>query len=67
MDESESYFTKMADDLVEYSQFDTELADGIRWIDVLARKKGISFYDQLYEILYTHEINEKARRWMNEK
>ncbi len=65
--ESHSFFTKMVDELVEFSEYDPELADGIRWLDEQAQKKGISFYDMVFEVLYKHDINSKAKNWLNNK
>ncbi len=65
--ESHSFFTKMVDDLVEFSQYDNELADGIKWLDEQAQKKGISFYDMVFEVLYKHDINSKAKQWLNSR
>jgi len=30
--ESNTFFTKMIDELVEFSEYDPELSDGIKWI-----------------------------------
>lgn len=59
------FFCKMVDELVEFSEYDEELADGIRWVDGEASKKGISFYDMVFELLYKHDINSKAKAWIN--
>ena len=65
--ESRAFFTKLVDELVEFSEYDPELADGIRWLDVQARKKGITFYDMVFEVLYTHNVDSKAKKWMNSR
>ena len=67
MHESHSFFTKMVDELVEFSEYDTELADGIKWLDGQAQKKGISFYDMVFDVLYKHDINSKAKAWLNSR
>ena len=64
MIESHTFFNRMVDDLVEFSQHDPELADGIKWLDGQAQKKGISFYDMVFEVLYRHDINSKAKEWL---
>ena len=51
----------MIDDVVRFSQYDPELADGIKWLDSLAQKEGISFYAKAYEVLYKHDAKEKAK------
>ena len=36
--ESHAFFTKMVDELIEFSEYDPELADGIKWLDSQAQK-----------------------------
>ena len=67
MPESHSFFTKMVDELVEFSEHDPELSDGLKWLDGEAQKKGLSFYDMVYEVLYKHDVNSKAREWLNSR
>ena len=55
--ESHTFFTNMVDELVEFSEHDPELSDGIKWLDGQAQKKGLSFYDMVFEILYKHDVN----------
>ncbi len=62
--ESHAFFSKMVDELVEFSEHDPELADGIKWLDVQAQKKGITFYDMVFEVLYKHDVNSKAKDWL---
>jgi hypothetical protein len=50
---------------VEFSEFDPELSDGIKWLDDQAQKKGITFYDMVFEVLYKHDVNSKAKDWLN--
>jgi len=57
----------MVDELVEYSRYDPKLADGIKWLDEQAQKKGISFYDMVFEVLYRHDINSKAAAWLHSR
>ena len=64
MMKSHNYFKKMVDELVDFSEFDPELADGIKWLDAQAQKKGITFYDMVFEVLYTNDINSKAKDWL---
>lgn len=65
--EDNKFFTRMVDELVQFAEFDQELADGIRWIDGQAQKKGISFYDMVFEVLYRHDMNSKAKDWLNDR
>lgn len=64
---AQTFFTKMVDDLVEFSEHDPQLADGLRWLDGQAQKKGITFYDMVYQILYKHDANAKAKKWLEDK
>jgi len=57
----------MVDDLVVFSEYDPELADGIKWLDEQAKKKGITFYDMVFEVLYKHDVNQKAKDWLEER
>ena len=57
----------MVDDVVEFSQYDLELADGLRWLDRLAQKESVSFYEKVYEVLYKHDVNDKAKEWLKSK
>ena len=65
--ESHTFFTNMVDELVEFSEHDPELSDGIKWLDGQAQKKGLSFYDMVFEILYKHDVNPKATDWLNSR
>ena len=65
--ESHTFFTKMVDELVEFSEHDPELSDGLKWLDGQAQKKGISFYDMVYQVLYKHDVNSKAKEWLNSR
>jgi hypothetical protein len=65
--ESHAFFSKMVDELVEFSEYDPELADGIKWLDDQAQKKGITFYDMVFEVLYKHEVNSIAKDWLNSR
>ena len=57
----------MVDELVEFSAHDPELADGIKWLDSQAQKKGITFYDMVFEVLYSHDINSKSTKLAKNK
>jgi len=61
------FFTKMVDQLVEFSEHDPELKDGIQWLDEQAQKKGISFYDMVFDVLYKHDVNNRAKDWLNNR
>jgi len=63
--EENGFFTKMVDELVEYSKQDPQLADGIRWIDETARKRGVSFYEMVFQVLHKYDITLKAKNWID--
>ena len=65
MSESCTFFTKMVDELVEFSEHDPDLSEGIKWLDGQAQKKGLSFYDMVFEVLYKQDVNSKAKDWLN--
>ncbi|MEE2601070.1 MAG: hypothetical protein VYC06_01960 [Thermoproteota archaeon] len=67
MSESCTFFTKMVDELVEFSEHDPDLSEGIKWLDGQAQKKGLSFYDMVFEVLYKHDVNSKAKDWLNSR
>lgn len=54
----------MVDDIVMFSEYDPELADGVKWLNDQAYKKGLSFYDMVFDVLYKHDINQKASDWL---
>ena len=61
MIESQAFFSKMVDELVEFSEHDPELSDGIKWLDNQAQQKGITFYDMVFEVLY-NQIHPQSKR-----
>ena len=65
--ESHTFFTRMVDELVEFSEHDPELSDGLKWLDGQAQKNGLSFYDMVYQVLYSHDVNSKAKEWLNSR
>jgi len=64
---SHNFFRKMVDELVDFSEYDPELADGIKWLDSEAQKKGITFYDMVFQVLYTHDVDIKAKHWLKSR
>lgn len=58
-------FEDVVDGLVESSSDDPELASALRWLDSEARRRGITFYDMVFEVLYRRDICVRAGRWMN--
>ena len=62
--ESHVFFSRMVDELVEFAEYDPELADGIRFLDTQAQKKGITLYEMVFEVLYRHDVNSRAKEWL---
>lgn len=65
---SDSFFTSVMDELVQTADDDPELADGLRWLDDQAQRRGISFYDMAFEVLYRreHSISDH-RAWLDRR
>lgn len=63
MVKTNEFFTRVVDELVESSEYDPELAEGLRWIDSQARKKGVTIYEMVFEILYKHNADD--RQWLS--
>ena len=62
-----NFFEQHIDDLVLFSKDDPELADDLRWVDEQAQKKGVSFYDECYHLLYNYDVKCKAKDWLQNK
>jgi len=60
-------FTRVVDELVYLSENDPELANAIKWVDKQSNKKGITFYEMVFEILHKHDIKIKANQWLNSR
>ena len=65
--ESATLFSELVDDLIRFAEHDRELADGIRWLDGQAQKRGISFYDMVFEVLYNHNADSEAKKWLDHR
>lgn len=63
--DSYSFFKQTVDELVELAKYDEALAEGIKYVDKMAMKNGITFYNQVFQILYKHDIDQKAKDWLN--
>lgn len=62
-----TFFTNMVDELIDFSEHDPELKDGIIWLDMKSKEKEISFYDMVFEVLQKHDIAVKAKAWSDEQ
>lgn len=63
-DSSNGFFRKMVDELIAFAEYDKELAEGLKWLDGQAQNSGISIYDQIFKVLYKHDVNVKAMDWL---
>ena len=52
------------DELVDFSEYDPELAEGLKWIDGEAQKRGITFYEMVFHVLHRHDVDSKAKDWL---
>jgi hypothetical protein len=66
-DSVDDHFMEMIDDLVVMSEKDSELAEGLRWIDVQSQRNGLSFYEMAMIILKKHMAERRAKEWLKEK
>lgn len=60
-------FTNLVDDLIKNAEFDQELKEAIEFLDQEAQRKGISFYDVVFERLYQFDAKTKAKAWLNSR
>jgi len=63
----DDFFKKLVDHLVEFGEHDPELKEGMKWLDRLAQKEGVSFYDKVYEVLYKHDSTNRAKKWLHDR
>lgn len=64
---NQGFFVNMVDELVEDSEHNPELKSALNWLDEQAYKKGISLYDMMFEVLWKHDMNIKAKEWLKNK
>lgn len=63
-----TYFMNMVDRLVlEEAPNDPELAAGIKWLNDQAQQKGLTFYEMTFQILYKHDLTERAANWNDQR
>lgn len=60
-------FMGLVDDLVVMSENDTELAEGLRWIDAQSQKNGVTFYEMALMVLRKHMAERRAKEWLHSK
>ena len=64
---SDTFFIKMVDDMVDLGEYDPELLSGLQWLDEQGRKKNMNLYDMVFDVLYRHDIKEKAENWLRNR
>jgi hypothetical protein len=66
-DSVDDQFMEMIDDLVVMSEKDSELAEGLKWIDLQSQRNGLTFYEMAMIILRKHMVERRAKEWLREK
>jgi hypothetical protein len=66
-DAENEQFTKIVDELVMSAEGDSELAEGLRWIDAQSREKGLTFYEMAFIVLKKHMAERRAKEWLKNK
>jgi hypothetical protein len=66
-DSVDDHFVELIDDLVVMSEKDSELAEGLRWIDVQSQRNGLTFYEMAMIILRKHMAERRAKEWLKDK
>ncbi|HYX71162.1 MAG TPA: hypothetical protein VE732_00200 [Nitrososphaera sp.] len=66
-DSVDDQFMEMIDDLVVMSEKDSELAEGLKWIDFQSQKNGLTFYEMAMIILRKHMVERRAKEWLKDK
>jgi len=55
------HWRKFCDELVIVSENDQELKEGLAWLDEQAQKKGVSFYEMLWNVLMVDPLSNIER------
>jgi hypothetical protein len=66
-DSVDDQFVEMLDDLVVMSESDSELAEGLKWIDLQSQRNGLTFYEMAMVILRKHMVERRAKDWLIDK
>ena len=66
-DSVDDQFVEMIDALVVMSENDSELAEGLKWIDLQSQRNGMTFYEMAMIILRKHMVERRAKEWLIEK
>lgn len=65
--ETPTFFTRLVDELVDFSDNDPELKAGLQWIDEESRKRNISFYEMVFHVLHKHDSDTRAKEWNSKR
>ena len=60
-------FMTIIDDLVVMSEKDSELAEGLKWIDFQSQRSGLTFYEMAMIILRKHMVERRAKDWLRDR
>ncbi len=63
-DADDKQFIQIVDEMVMSAEHDSELAEGLKWIDMQSRKQGLTFYEMALVILKKHMAERRAREWL---
>lgn len=66
-DSVDDQFMEMIDDLVVMSEKDSELAEGLKWIDFQSQRSGLTFYEMAMIILRKHMVERRAKDWLRDR
>lgn len=66
-DTVDDQFVEMIDDLIVMSESDSELAEGLKWIDFQSQRNGLTFYEMAMIILKKHMVERRAKDWLRDK
>jgi hypothetical protein len=66
-DKVNDVFIDIVDDLVIEAEPDSELAEGLQWIDAEAHERGITFYEMALNVLNKHMAEDKAAKWYKDR
>lgn len=61
----QNIFSEVVDELVQLSKYDPELQAGIKWVDTLAQRKNMTFYEMMFEVLYKRDIKKDKEFFKN--
>jgi len=66
-EDQQIYFRRMVDESVLESEYDPELKEGFAYLDKLALKRKITFYDLILELYELSELQERIDEWKKAK